>query len=268
MRSPFRWTVGAVRRRAARPGLAIYMLAVCVLAASGLATTVRAQDATPSQSQQPKTVVLRVTVSDSTGAPIARADVQIADSARTLLRTVPTTDKGIAMIAGLRAGARYIIMGRKLGYAQVISAPTKLGGKDTLDVDITLDHVTALADVRVRGKLNPRYMINDKELGKHPIERMHIDEAIRRYRRGMFEGSYKMCPQIDYVYVNGVRWMANGAAFHPLEEIFASDILSARYFDCWDRDFPELRNTIVIVLKPGVEFPTRNYGEAQRKPTR
>jgi len=233
----------------------------------GLATTVRGQDAAPSQSSQHKTVVLRVAVSDSAGTPIARADVQIADSTRTIVRTVPTTDKGIAMIAGLTVGSRYIIMGRKLGYGQVISAPTTLGDRDTLDVDITLDHVTPLAEVLVKGKINPRYMINDKELGKHPIERMHLREAISRYRRGMFEGKYKMCPPIDYIYVNGVRWPANGPAFYPLDEIFASDILSARFFDCWDRDFPDLRNTIVIVLKPGVEFPAKNYGEAQRKPT-
>jgi hypothetical protein len=193
----------------------------------------------------------------------------VSDSARRkTFASVRTAANGVANIAGLASGSRYVILSRKIGYAPTMSAPLALGDKDTLEADIELDKVVLLSDVTVKGKSNPQYTIDDRQLGKLPIDNLRLGEALRRYRRRMLGDNYKMCPPPAYAYVNGVRWPMHGAAFHPLGEIFASDILSVRYFDCWESDFPDLRNSIVIVLKPGVEFPAKNYGEAQREPTR
>jgi len=64
------------------------------------------------------------------------------------------------------------------------------------------------------------------------------------------------------------RFPKRQLAYYPLYEIFASDVAYVKYFDCWEKDLPKYRNSIVILLKPGVEFPSKHYGEAQRKPTR
>jgi hypothetical protein len=262
------------------------------------------------------TVLVRVVDTADHAMPDAELLVVDSGSARQLhQQTVPAS--GALTLTDLIVGRTYILRARKVGYRPLVTVFTL--ARDSMEIVMELGRPNVLADVTVKGRAQPSTSIDERELGKHPIENMRLDKALSNYRRMMLSdrnfliGDPDKCPHdtILNIYVNGVRWpmaprpdndpnmdsseikrtlardkahrdfdVTKGPgdtialfpkrqlAYYPLYEIFASDVAYVRYFDCWEKELPKYRNSIVILLKPGVEFPSKHYGEAQKKPTR
>jgi hypothetical protein len=227
--------------------------------------------------QQKAGPLVRGTVTDSANHPLSGVEVLATDSKGKVLARTRSSDKGVFQLRYLKSGQAYVFVARRVGYASGSSDVMHLTASDTIDIQFVLDPTeTTLASVRVVGQYTPAYHITADEIEKH-ADRDALDVVLNRRPR-MLGDTYKECMpdtshltyDVRYIrplpkamspdrtlpfrlYINGV-WHGERSIKDILADIPASEIAEMNYVNCWDKIRPELRNSLMIVLKPGVAY--------------
>jgi len=214
-------------------------------------------------------------VVDTAGNALPNIQVVVTDSTNVVRARVRSPEGPRPLLQKLPAGA-YVFVARQLG-RQPGAIIVRLRGGDTVSARIVLGAAMSLDAVQIQVARNKRSpLVDEHELGRHYIYNETILQSLRKWERIKFryvlDSSINMCPPARSVYVNGVRWPADTTIpmFDALGTIYTSDVTSVAYYDCYDKGVPEpIRNSWVIVLKPGVEFPAsfKKSGAPQREPT-
>ena len=218
-------------------------------------------------------------VLDSANKPISGAEVMISDARNKVLATAKSGEGGFFQFRVLKPGT-YRFTARSLGFSNGKSKPMPLAPGDTLDLQFVLDGTAASNEIAavsvVGGSKNPQYRITAAEIAK-TADGDALDVVLNRRIR-MLGDTYKGCMSdtstftrdFRYIrkppksmssdssmplrlYING-RWYGVRGIKDVLSEIPAEDIAEINYVDCWDRERPNLRNTLLVVLKPGVRY--------------
>ncbi len=238
----------------------------------------RAEKAAPSKDTvSAKAVsVVQGVVMDSMEKPMRGAEVIVTDTRNRVITRVRTAERGAFAFRTLKPGS-YRIGARAVGYLNGRSEVFNLKGGDTLDLQFVLDaNDNALAAVRVVSSSNPQYRITADEIAKKP-DRDALDVVLNRRIR-MLGDTYKGCMAdtseftLDFrfirkspksmsmdssmplrLYINGIRYGVRGIK-DVLSEIPAEDIAELNYVDCWDTTRPNLRNSLIVILKPGKRY--------------
>lgn len=221
--------------------------------------------------------VVKGRVLDSLEKPLADAEVLLLDARGKTAYAVKSSKNGRFEVPSVKPG-RYRLSARSLGYLNARSDMLTLVARDTVDVDFILDpNENTLAEVRVRAAgIIPQYRITAEEIAKKP-DRDALSVILNRRIR-MLGDSYKNClPDtstftLDFrhirkspkymgmdssmplrLFINGV-WHGVRGIKDVLADIPAEDILEMNYVDCWDKTRPNLRNSLMVVLKPGRRY--------------
>jgi len=236
-----------------------------------------ALSARPAMAQ--KVTYVRGVVVDTVGKPIAQASVVItgsrgADSGRVVV-SATTDDRGRFFLAKVPARTPLIVTARKVGYGAA-SGKSISFTTDTTEIRFELSTVE-LNTVYITASMPAAYRIDSTEINKRSVT--DALDVVMRYKPRMLGDGYKNCPQdtshltvdtryypkpprsmLGYsteprfqLYINGILHMEQGAK-DILARIPAKDILEMRYVDCWDRATPRLRNSLIVILKPGVRY--------------
>jgi hypothetical protein len=247
-----------------------------ILATSPLAAQTQTRDSVQTVPLQAGPLI-RGTVTDSANHPLTGAEVLATNDKGKVLARTHTGSKGTFQLRYLKSGQAYVFVARRVGYASGSSDVMHLTAKDTIDLQFVLDPTeTTLASVRVVGQYTPAYHINADEIAKH-ADRDALDVVLNERPR-MLGDTYKECmPDTSHLtfdtryirplpramspdrtlpfrlYINGI-WHGERSIKDILADIPAEDIAEMNYVNCWDKLRPELRNSLMIVLKPGVAY--------------
>lgn len=249
--------------------LLLFVVSTTLIAFSAISAQETAQQSTPPS-------IVQGVVLDSVNKPISGAEVIVTDPENKVIARTKSGDNGGFRFSSLKAGT-YRFTARSIGYAQGISDPMKLGPGDTLDLQFVLDASSAtIEEVRVVAAKNAQYRITAEEIEKTGYADA-LDVVLNRRIR-MLGDTYKGCmsdtstftKDFRYIrkppksmsmdssmplrlYINGV-WHGVRSIKDVLSEIPAKDIAEMNYVDCWDTERPNLRNSLMVVLKPGVRY--------------
>ena len=228
--------------------------------------------------KQPAThPMVRGVVVDSENNPLTAAEVYATDTVTHAVVTTRSDSAGGYRLNGLSAGVPYIFAARRVGFAHGASHAITLRPTDTLNIDFALDPINiTLPTVRIVTGVNAAYRIDAAEIAKHPV--LDALDVVLQLRPRMLGDPYRECrtdtshftfgvprfmppiaPSSNRVdppprlYVNGV-WHGEMGMKNILSEIPADDIAEMRYIDCQDTATPELRNSLMVILKPGRQY--------------
>lgn len=191
-----------------------------------------------------------------------------------------TTDSlGRFTLGDLPSGQPLVFTARKVGYAVAASNPVTLKDGESQQLEFHLDKA-ALTPVRVIARRNAAYHIDSTAIAKLPTR--DALGVVLNYKPRMLGDVYKQCapdtshlvygdsnmyrkplkywggdpshvlPQFRLI-INGI-WHGERSAKDILASTDADDIAEMNYVSCDDRDMPDLRNALMIVLKPGVAY--------------
>lgn len=270
-----------------RHSTGILLLGMLVFTAPVIAQKDGKQDtarATPSKSQEKDTAkandeyaVVQGKVLDSAEKGLSGAEVLILDANNKVVAKTTSASNGSFAFKSISSG-RYRFAARAIGFQQGRSDLMEISAPDTLDIHFVLDvNEGTLAEVNVTGRgNNAAYRITAAEIAKKP-DRDALDVILNRRIR-MLGDTYKGCMAdtstftLDFRYIrkspksmsmdssmplrlfiNG-RWHGVRSIKDVLAEIPAEDIAEINYVDCWDKDRPRLRNSLLVVLKPGKRY--------------
>ena len=252
----------------------------------GAAAAALAQ-ATPAE----RRLTLSVRVTDTVGAKLVNVDVRVSNS-EGVTRSSGRTDSTGRFVTPLDArDTLFTVMAQKIGYGRM-ETEARPGPYDTVDVVFEMERIVALDVVRTTGA-SARPLTNDYTLTAAEIahsDRTILDayDALRDLRPSMLGDTWRNCPRVRNLWVNGVRillepgdpvvpgtreaflardWRggtvprAGPPPFHvapysALGVIKPEHIDEIRYVGCWDASSTNLyrRNALFIWLKPGIEY--------------
>jgi len=229
------------------------------------------------KSEEPAPAIVQGFVVDSSEKPIAGADVYISDNRNKVIARAKTGENGGFVFRAVKPGV-YRFQARSVGYLNGKSELMKLATSDTLDLQFVLEsskNTLGAVDV-VGGSAPSAYHITAAEIEKTGYADA-LDVVLNRRIR-MLGDTYKGCMadtsqftrdfrqirkspksmSMDSsmplrLYINGV-WHGVRSIKDVLSEIPAEDIAEMNYVDCWDKERPNLRNSLMVVLKPGIRY--------------
>lgn len=229
---------------------------------------------------------VRGTVTDTAKAPVEGVEVLVTPESNDRSKNPPkpiaraTTDSlGRFTFSDLPANQPLSFTARKLGYTALTSDPITLKENETQELAFRLEKAPLVA-VKVTARRNAAYHIDSTAIAKLPVR--DALGVILNYRQRMLGDVYKMCaPDTSHLtygdphmyraplkfwggdpshylpqfrlYINGI-WHGERSAKDILASIDVDDIAEMNYVDCNDKDMPELRNSLLVVLKPGKSY--------------
>jgi hypothetical protein len=124
---------------------------------------------------------LRVSVRDTSGAPLAQVGLALIDAAGQVRATARTGDAGVAYLSRADTGT-FLVFARRFGFRPLHTELLHLGSSDTLAIRLTLERVTMVLDPvqilaqrdTIRRDRNP-FGINLRATGGHIITPTEID---------------------------------------------------------------------------------------------
>lgn len=236
------------------------------------------------------TVLVAVTVADSTGAPIGDVDVFISRAQVGAILIRRTNAAGLATFVVQRSNEPQAVLARKLGWAPKEHA-LEFGVSDSIQVRLQLAPATAqLPTVVVKGK-PPNYLLTASEIAASRRPVRDALEALEKLRPYMLYDRAR-CPgqPPDNVWINGRRvlFMASNtpilgapatrrvgtaivtipgkarygsppALDSLLASIQAEHVHDIQLVNCWDISLPGVgaNNALYVSLKPGVDWDYR-----------
>ena len=225
---------------------------------------------------------VRVTVTDSTGTSIERAEVLVR-AGRRVVATARTSSTGSATIGFATGSATAEVVVRKLGYRPA-NRFLRFSLGDTVNLDMTLTvsaQTLGTVQVSARESLRRRSYFLDSETIANSTRRIRSAlDAVVALRPFMLTsiGGRRVCGLVQEVWINGMRIPQNFPADPMMQNrvlpgvnpkqpvapqvlsILASvrpeHILEMSYIDCFGGPVNAIgsRNAVFIVLKEGIEY--------------
>jgi carboxypeptidase family protein len=218
---------------------------------------------------------VRGTVIDTADRPIADAEVVVLGSGGRPFAAGRTSRTGTYTIGSLPAGAAYRLTARKLGYVAGTTSVGPLAVGDTAVSRFILHSVDALAPVTVLGRRDRHpYSIDSTAIAG--VGAYDALDALVRYPWMTGDGWQGCQPDTSHLmlgtgidrsrpmpdtiaplaehgepfrlFVDG-RPRTEQSIKNTLAAIPADSIAEMHYVSCWDRDRPELRNSLSVILK-------------------
>ena len=233
--------------------------------------------------QSPNRALVRVTVRDSTGAPVAGAELTIKSGIRTVLAQSATDSGGHSVLSvDTKDSTDLQVTMRKIGYPRS-DRFFEIGPRGTADVMLTVPtrRATDLAPVTVTAKRDLKRASYHLDADQIDSAALYVDNAwelIKRMRPDMLTSRGGCDTGAQEVWVNGKRirlplrptGMAAARAFvgvpprarfsyipvSVMSDIAPEHIQEINYHDCFDHSMAAVgnNNAIFIVLKPGVMY--------------
>jgi hypothetical protein len=226
--------------------------------------------------QRPVSSIVRVRVSDSTGAAISGADVSIVRDLNTVLASATTDASGrhLFTLSGVTGDVELIV--RRIGYRRADRFFT-LAGDDSASFGIVLWRVAqTLNPVKVSAREDLKrkaYYIDADAIAKSDRLLMNALDIVGKLRPDMIVG--RGCPGIQNVWVNGRRIFMvpvdemararrkaglNAKLNLEVQSILTSirpeHVAEMTFNDCFESyiKINHGANSVFVVLKPGVAF--------------
>ena len=239
--------------------------------------------ASPRLMAQSSRSFVRVTARDSSGAPIANAEVALTRGLHDVLAHASTDSAGSALLSvdGLRDSTDLQVVMRKIGY-QRGDRFFPIYPHDTVAVKIVVAAVSAtLPTVEVRAATDLRwksYHLDADDIANSTVPFTDAWDVVKRLRPDILRSRGGCETGVQEVWINGKRivlpleptGMAKTRAFvgappgtrvtyvpiSVLSDIAPEHIAEMSYHDCFDTSFPAVGgvNALFVTLKPGVAF--------------
>lgn len=160
-------------------------------------------------------VTVRVRLADeTTGAPVAGAEVSVVRGLRRAVATALTDDAGMRVLTVAADSGEYQVVVRKIGYRRADRFFPAMAGRDTLSVLFSMVRIAQpLEAVTVRAKedlARKSYYIDDEEIANSDRPLVTSVDIIEKLRPDMIwgrGGPGGPCGKISSVFVNGRRVM-------------------------------------------------------------
>ena len=210
---------------------------------------------------QQTSIVIRVRVVDTLGAPIDGANVSVLRGLKEVVSSGTTDTNGTRQFVVPRDTNDYQVSARRIGFRRT-DRLFPLPGADTISIELrmrrtveTLGTVTVNARETVRRR---RYYIDADAIAASRRPVIDALDVILKLRPDMMRGVLSKCPLRSY-WVNGRRMRP---LVTPVREqtvlggIKAEHIAEMTYADCFDPSVEHRvgEGSVLIVLKPGVDF--------------
>lgn len=256
------------------------LLAVSAVAATAVASS-------PAGAQASKTAYVHVTARDSSGAPVAAAELTVTQGLKNVVAHTTTDDNGRGlMTVEVKDSSEFQLAMRKIGYRRG-DRVFEVGPKDTATIVIVVPRpiANALATVTVTAKRDDRYNSYDLDADEIEASDRFMDngwEVVKALRPVMLTS--RGCDiGAQEIWVNGkrirlplrptgmaaARAMVNVPArtrvsYVPVSvlwDIAPEHIQEIHYKDCFDHSMAAVGsvNAIFVTLKPGVMY-VQNVG--------
>jgi hypothetical protein len=162
---------------------------------------------TPVWSQQPRSIVVRVHVVDSAGAPVSGADVSILRGLQQILGNGPTDDRGMRTLVVPREDGDYQATVRRIGYTRgdrFFAAPKSDTIALLLEMRRTPQSLEAVKIAAQQDAKRKSYHIDADEIAASSRPIFDALDILRKLKPDMLLGRSGECA-LSNVWVNGVR---------------------------------------------------------------
>lgn len=226
--------------------------------------------------------VVQVTVRDSSGAPVAAAELTLTRGLRDVIARGRTDDSGTGVLAFQVSDSTELqVTARKIGYGRTDrffeGAPS---ARDTVSI-VVARPAAALSAVRVTAQAEgtrASYHLDADDIEAATMPLLNGWETIKLLRPDMLTSRGGCATGVQQVWVNG-SWIRlplpltgvaasrvragappsarySSTAANVLSEIAPEHIQEIRYHDCFDTSAPQVGgvNAMFVVLKPGVIY--------------